>query len=376
MPFARFATPAALPGLRPAAWLAALLLALHATGLAAKPAQCDYSGFEKPCSAGDGEYRVLMPEGEGPFPAMIYLYGSGGRSVAVANHPLFEAAVAGRGYALIVPAARHMDYAPGLRETGWALRAEADRAGAQARDEAAFLRAVIDDAARRFPVDRERILLAGQSRGGFLIWELACHEPELARAFAVHAAGYLGELPARCERPVRFLHSHGRADLIVPVEGRSPPPGFTGPSIQPMSDSLDLLAETNGCEGGAGDLVPYLDFQRQSWRDCGPGGQLDLMLHPGGHVMPPSWFRAVLDWFEEPVPEAEDRGPVVRRIGEGLPVTAATAAEASGEANADDASPRRLAPGTRSESRFKAPPSPGEKALGRRTLKELGLGAN
>ncbi len=301
----------------------------------AQGAKCDYSGFENPCRVEDGEYRVLIPEGEDPFPAMVYLYGSGGRSVTIANHPVFEAAVGGRDYALIVPAAREMDYEGGRRDTGWALRSE-PRA---ARDEVAFVRRVIEDAARRFRLDRERVLLAGQSRGGFLVWEIACHDPGLAAAYAVHAGSYLGELPAECDRPVRFLQTHGAADTVVPVAGKDDSAAWR--RINPLPESLALMARTNGCgEPESGETERFLDFARKSWPACAPGSRLDLMVHPGGHGMPATWFRAVLDWFEEPLPETPELSPAVRRIGEGLP-----GAGSGG-------------------GRFKAPPAPGEKALG------------
>lgn len=323
---------------------AAVLLAALVQAPGAGAAKCDYSGFERPCTVQDGEYRALIPDGAsagesaggGPFPAMVYLHGSGGRSVTIASHPMFEAAVVARGHALIVPAARLMTYAGGVRDTGWSLRHEPD----PVRDEVAFLRAVIEDATRRFPLDRGRILLAGQSRGGFLVWEIACHEPDLASAYAVHGASYLGPPPERCRRPVRFLHTGGRADQLVPAGGR---PAFSGGAgMAPMHEALDLMARANGCAQEPGEPRPWLGFTRQSWSGCAPGSRLDLLLHDGGHHMPAHWFRAVLDWFDEPLPEAPQGAPVVRRIGEGLP---GTGAEATGA------------------SRFKAPPAPGTPAL-------------
>ena len=39
------------------------------------------------------------------------------------------------------------------------------------------------------------------------------------------------------------------------------------------------------------------------------------MLHDGGHVMPVDWFRAVLDWFEEPPAAAVEVTPLTRSVG-------------------------------------------------------------
>lgn len=310
-------------GLRAAARLAALLLAGFAVPAAARAAVCDYSGFEQPCQVEGGVYRVLVPEGEGPFPALVYLYGPGGHSVSITNHPLFQETIVARGYALVVPSAQEISYADGSRHTGWSLRAEP----VQGRDEIAFLRRVIDDAAQRFPIDRSRILIAGQSRGGFLTWEIACQAPDLGSAFAVHAAGYLGPLPQHCQRPVRLLHTHGVADQLVPMTHRA---HFSGGAPLPaLADSLALIARTNGCAPPAEDAhTDFYGFDRQTWTDCTPGSSLDLMLHGGGNMMPWIWFRAILDWFEEtPAPFAAAK-PITRILG-----------------------------GDRPEGRFKRPPS-------------------
>jgi polyhydroxybutyrate depolymerase len=303
-----------------------LVLWLPVPGAAGK---CDYTGFDQPCAVQEGVYRALIPEGEGPFPVMVYLYGSGGQSVSITSHPLFNAAVVQRGYALIVPAALDMEYRKGVRSSGWALRHEPG----ERRDEALFLSRVIDDVGRRFPIDRDRVLLVGQSRGAFLIWEIACHEPELAAAFAVHAGGYLGNLPEECERPVRFLHSHGLGDPIVPFAGEPVVSG--GVAMATLERSLDTLARTNRCRDvEPEDAGSRLGLQRTRWTGCAPGASLDLMLHGGGHVMPVDWFRTVLDWFEEPpaavaVVTPLTRLPGVRAPGRFKAVPSAGAASAT-----------------------------------------------
>ncbi|MFQ5566631.1 MAG: alpha/beta hydrolase family esterase, partial [Paracoccaceae bacterium] len=280
----------------------------------ANAGQCDYTGFDKPCAVQDGVYRALVPEGAGPFPVMVYLYGSGGQSASVTNHPLFDAAVVQRGYALIVPAALDMDYRRDLRLSGWSLRHEP---GGR-RDEALFISRVIDDVGRRFPIDRDRVLLAGQSRGAFLVWEIACHAPDLAAAFAAHAGGYLGNMPEECERPVRFLDSHGLADAIVPFAGEPVVSG--GITMATPERSLDTLARTNRCaEAEPEDAGSRLGLRRKHWSGCAPGASLDLMLHDGGHVMPVDWFRAVLDWFEEPPEAAPEVAPLTLLPGARLP---------------------------------------------------------
>jgi polyhydroxybutyrate depolymerase len=289
-------------------------LALWLPSTARSVEQCDHTGFDKPCAVHDGEYLALIPEGEGPFPVMVYLYGSGGQAATVANHPLFIESVVDRGYALIVPAALNMQYRRGVYDTGWALRHEPGGS----RDEVQFIEQVIEDAGRRFSIDRDQVVLVGQSRGAFLIWEIACHEPKTAAAYAVHAGGYLGTLPTECEQPVRFLHSHGLVDPIVPYTGIPVVSG--GVAMAPIERSLDLLAETNNCSKPEADEASLvLGMQRTQWTDCARGGSLDLLLHEGGHTMPSEWFRAVLDWFEETPAEIEEIKPGIRTVGARLP---------------------------------------------------------
>jgi len=320
--------------------MAALLALLLAPQAAAAAAVCDYSGFDQPCKVNGGIYRVLIPEGEGPFPVMVYLYGSGGHSLNITSNPIFEEAVVQRGYALIVPAALDIIYVGNVQDSGWSLRNETT----QVRDEIAFLREVLRNVGQRFEIDRERIIFVGQSRGAFLIWEIACHNPDLGTAFAVHAGGYLGKLPSSCQRPVRFLHTHGLADPIVPIGGQKVFSG--GAYLPPLADSMAMMARTDGCQGPEEDK-PFYEFARRSWTGCSLGSSLDLMLHPGGHFMPGIWFRAILDWFEETHEAPEKTGPVARAVNADRPA----------------AQFRGLSGGNGGGSPFKGVPAKGESRL-------------
>ena len=58
------------------------------------------------------------------------------------------------------------------------------------RDEGAFARAVLDDLAQRYAVDRKRVLMTGFSRGGSMVWDIACHDPAGFAAFAPAAGAF------------------------------------------------------------------------------------------------------------------------------------------------------------------------------------------
>jgi len=283
---------------------------LVATSAQAQVKGCEYTTLDRHCVDG-GIYRILLPAGDGPFPVVVYLYGSGGLSKEIIRYDLFQRDIVDRGYALIVPAAKDLRYANG-RGTGWSLRNEAGNV----RDEVAFLRNVLADASRNFRLDRRRILFLGQSRGAFLAWEIACNNPEMATAYAAHAGGYLGKLPARCRAPVNFLHGHGRNDNVVPLENAS----WTsaGASMAPLADSLSLLARANGCQMTAKPRTSrYFGFLRRSWQNCTSRRSLDFLLHDGGHNPPRQWFRAVIDWFEAALAKEIPASAIRRSVGDG-----------------------------------------------------------
>ena len=271
---------------------AALVLAPLAAAAEAKLINpCRYSSADTPCEVRGGSYRALVPQGLGPHPAVVYLYGSLGQSDRVVGSGYFRRTVVRRGYALIAPNALEVEYRGGVRGTGWGRRARRDHP----RDDRAFLKRVISDAVARFNIDRERLIFVGQSDGGFFIWEIACRSPAMGAAFAVHAATYGWRLPERCDRPVRFLQGHGRADPRVPFDGRENAEGAVLGA--PVEAALAVMARTNRCGDPARER--FQGFDRLRWQGCAPGARLDRLVHPGGHGWPAAWMPAVLDWFEE-----------------------------------------------------------------------------
>jgi poly(hydroxyalkanoate) depolymerase family esterase len=62
-----------------------------------------------------------------------------------------------------------------------------DRRTAEGKGEAAIVAAQIDEVARRYRVDRRRIVVAGMSAGGALAAALGVHHAEHARAVAIHS---------------------------------------------------------------------------------------------------------------------------------------------------------------------------------------------
>ena len=284
--------------------LALLLIAMLAGSVAqAQPTPCDPTGRGGLCKVRLGEYRIRLPEGAGPYPAVLYLYGSGGRSDELARFERFTQAFTQRGYAVIIPAALTVRYSDGSRDSGWSLQ----YTNARGRDERKFLGQVLASAGSRFRVDRRRILMAGMSNGGFLTWEIACRDPGFAAAYAPVAANRLGPLPKACAKPVRLIHTHGRGDqIVVPTSRRWRGEGDDRWPL--LGELMKMMARSNGCLGERKHREA--GFDRTDWQNCSPGGDLTLLMHNGGHNIPFAWYRTVIDWFERAT-----IGPVQAIIG-------------------------------------------------------------
>ncbi|MFK7945048.1 MAG: PHB depolymerase family esterase [Paracoccaceae bacterium] len=248
------------------------------------------------CATKNGHYRIRTPKGLGPFPTVLYLYGSMGQTRDLISYDAFVQTMTSRGYAVIVPAALDLRYADGL-DSGWHLRNER---GKKPRDEVAFVAEVLRDAEQSFVINRREVLMVGMSRGGFLTWEIACHNPDLAKAYAPVAGSYHGRMPERCKAPVRIIHTHGTADKIVPFRAGTV---WTsgGAQAQKVDTALQRMATTGGCAPKATPVL-YQGYQRTSWADCKNGGSGDLLVHNGGHTIPRNWYTTVLDWFEQDTP--------------------------------------------------------------------------
>lgn len=165
-----------------------------------------------------------------------------------------------------------------------------------AKDDIAFLNDVMDDVATRYNVDRHRMLLSGFSRGGSMVWDVACFAHNSARAYAPSAGAFWDDLPEACEGPVDLFHTHGWSDRTVPLEGR---PLFNNSVAQgDVWESLRILRAANGCTSRqpSRSIVEGEKWWKH-WEDC-DAGRIDLMLHPGGHGSPNDWAPMVLDWFE------------------------------------------------------------------------------
>ncbi|MEO9683131.1 MAG: polyhydroxybutyrate depolymerase [Tateyamaria sp.] len=262
------------------------LLSLFAIPVAAQ--EC--GDADTPCEVPSGTYHVAMPDAAAPKGIVIHLHGGGGRGRGMLNSGLGKEAVK-RGYVFVAPNGYH----PGARfVNNWSVRAKGTN---YEGDDGVFLRDVLADVRTKTGLVDAPVMLAGFSRGASMAWDVACHDPTFADAYAPVAGAFWDDLPEICAAPVNLFLTYGWNDRTVPLEGRSLRGGTV---IQgDVWASLKVLRETNGCTARQPESSSFEgDLWLRHWTDCN-AGDIQLMLHKGGHGAPSGWGPRMLDWFEE-----------------------------------------------------------------------------
>lgn len=264
-----------------------LALALT-SALGATTAIADCNGAAGPCTLPNGTYHIVLPDGAtGSVPAILLLHGYGGEGVGMIRNKAMVSLMLSRGYAVIAADGQPRDTGAGR---SWDFHP--DRPAT--RDETAFLIAVADDAAARFGLKRDAMLLAGFSIGGSMTSYLACQAPDAFAAYAPVAGSFWRPHPEECAGPVRLLHTHGTADRTVPLEGRQIMPGFVQGNV---GEAMEIWRVTNGCTPDDQNETLGI-YKVRHWTACQPGTDLRYALHDGGHSIPRGWAQMAVDWFE------------------------------------------------------------------------------
>ena len=224
-------------------------------------------GGEGACEIGSRSYRALPPpvwDGASPLPVLLHFHGWGrqGRNV-VRNKRITEAA-AQNGLLLLAP--------DGIGKSWSFWNPEATR-------DVDFIDAVLDDAARHWPIDRRRIYVSGFSYGGAMAWRVACARGDAFAGYLPIAGGLWRQSDARCQGPVRLAHVHGLNDTVygLPI----------GPE-EPIEDGVRLWRRMNGADGRP-DTYSHARYSCLDWPP-----DLTLCTHDGGHFIPKDWLSFML----------------------------------------------------------------------------------
>jgi polyhydroxybutyrate depolymerase len=172
-------------------------------------------GPDTNCDIGNRYYRIRMPaghDGKTPIGAILYAHGYTGSARMAMESKGFTEMARQLNVALISTKSSGK---------GWTLPGSPTRGKVKGADELAYFDNVIDDAAKRFPIDRKRLVVTGFSAGGMMVWNLACHRSNRFAGFIPIAGTFWQPVPKTCDTPVAsIVHIHGNADKTVPIKGR------------------------------------------------------------------------------------------------------------------------------------------------------------
>ena len=164
-------------------------------------------------------------------------------------------------------------------------------------DDNAYSVAILDDLDRTQTIDRDRLVAAGFSSGGFMVWSLACFLGPPFTHFAPVSGAFWEPLPDACTAgPVTMRHTHGTADATVPLEGRWLRDTFKQGDV---FESFDVMIANNDCAVSPDQTdISVAPSSCSIWQSCTGGGSLELCLHDGGHSVPAGWSASTQAWID------------------------------------------------------------------------------
>jgi polyhydroxybutyrate depolymerase len=90
-------------------------------------------------------------------------------------------------------------------------------------DDVGFLRATVEAIARRYPIDRRRVYIAGFSNGSSLAYRAALEAPGVFAAVGAMSSSGIRVPLQPLEQPVSLIAMHGAQDPMSPLEGGAIP---------------------------------------------------------------------------------------------------------------------------------------------------------
>lgn len=238
------------------------------------------------CTLSGGSYYARPPSGwDGArlLPVLFYYHGYRQTGRVVMGMKALTKAADDAG-ALVI--------APNGIDGGWSVRG----APSNKRDETAFAADLIEDVARRWPIDRSRLWVSGFSLGASMAWDLACLAGDRFAAFFPVSGVFWRPHPVTCPAgPVTMIHVHGRGDKIMPLEGRTIREQWRQGDVQ---QSFEILRRHNQCGPAERTTTGPQGLHCTEWNACAEGSRLALCLYDGGHSAPKNWYPRAFDWIE------------------------------------------------------------------------------
>jgi polyhydroxybutyrate depolymerase len=205
-------------------------------------------------------YRLHLPTGLGasPAPLVMALHGLDSNAAQQEQISGFSQLADREGFIAVYPEGR---------DAKWRFIGRTDA-------DVAFLEAVIEDAARRHPLQRSQMLVTGISNGAQMAWRMVCDRPGLFSGVGFVSGGFPDECPKSPHPPTMIFH--GTSDRVLPYRGRAGQmaiPEFAAAWASCPLGAKGTPVDTNGearsvrfaCAGGADTLLYTIKGKGHSW---------------------------------------------------------------------------------------------------------------
>ena len=230
-------------------------------------------GRDTDCAIGERSYRIALPDSHEPGAppgAILFIHGYRGTAEGVMQNQSLMALTSELDVALIAAQAAGPE---------WNIPNIPSVDARQGVDELAYFDALADDVARRFGIDRSRVLVAGFSSGAMMVWHLACYRGGSFAGFVAMSGTFWEPIPETCPTlPKGLIHYHGSDDPVVPLHGRRIKDAHQGDVLA----AVNLFARLGSYQAPETRRAGDLDCARRLNQE---GGMLELCLFPGKHAL-------------------------------------------------------------------------------------------
>ncbi len=251
-------------------------------------------------ASGDAPVKVLVDElprtylihvpataPAGGFPVILVFHGGGGQATGVIRLTRLDPLADRRGFLAVYPNGIGRHWNDG-RST---IRNKSD--------DVRFVDVILDDLARRYPVDPARIYATGISNGAMFTERLGCERSGRFAAIAPVSGTLPADMAPSCRpaQPVSVLQIGGTADPIMPFNGGAVADfgGWgEGGLVLSVPDTVERWALADGCAPPAPPVaLPPIkpadgtSVTQQIFAPCRSGKQVVVLtINGGGHTWP------------------------------------------------------------------------------------------
>ncbi|MFZ9888618.1 MAG: alpha/beta hydrolase family esterase [Myxococcota bacterium] len=245
-------------------------------------------------------YYVHEPagwDGETPLPLVMGLHGGGGDAAGFRDSSGWPDTANTHGFLAVFPEGTGRTLL-GRTFATWNAGLCCGAALEEGVDDVAFLSAVLDDVAARYPIDEKRLYVTGHSNGSMMTLRLVCELSSRIAAAAPYGGQGVSCAPARA---VPLLYTHGDADSCALYDGgrcggcyQEATNELLGTELEPVYwdcppviDYVDGWVSGYGCTDAPTVSLDGDEVLCERWSVCEQGSVVErCTLEGGGHAYP------------------------------------------------------------------------------------------